>query len=168
MDNFNIKKFFKRQYLAEAEAIDEVNKNVEDKVAEYHTYLMKVGGKELAGTPDQHLQGIENLNGDFDKYLQNEINYWESIGREDLQDAVEKFVRGDMNENDDVQVDLNTIGADRKAKGGDEEDYFRKSHRQARGTKVKSSGEGKGPKRSFNKRNRKDAKNVLDKYKKEN
>ena len=73
-----------------------------------------------------------------------------------------------LEENDETQADLNDIGADRNAKGGDEEDYFRKSHRQARGTKVKSSGEGKGPKRSFNKRNRKDAKNVLDKYTKEN
>lgn len=156
MDNFNIKKFFKRQYLAEAEAIDEVNKNVEDKVAEYHTYLMKVGGKELAGTPDQHLQGIKNLNGDFDKYLQNEINYWESIGREDLQDAVEKFVRGDMNENDDVQAKVNDASKV-KSKGGAEKKQARKGY----GDKPNKSGRGKEMKRKMNKRNRKDAKQAL-------
>jgi hypothetical protein len=243
LNNFT-KKDYSSDFINENEGGDIIDK--------YHSYLMKSWGKELAGTVDQHRQGVENMAGDVGQYIQNEVNYFESIGREDLQDIIEKFINnnkdemdnfnlkrfmreqylkedtgsesdkveqlskkyqevlsafitfthgeyntglsdddisdffkwaqdGDydfnnisesssMNEldNDDAMADLNDVGSNRNAKGGDEEDYFRTSYRQARGTKVKASGEGKGPKRSFNKRKRKDAKNVLDKYKKEN
>ena len=88
MDNFNLK-----QYLTEGTLLKE------DIVDQYHSYLMKIGGKDLAGTPDQHRQGIKNLGGDFNKYLENEVAYFESVGNDDVKVAIEKFIGSNsMNE----------------------------------------------------------------------
>ena len=82
MDNFNLK-----QYLTEGTLLKE------DIVDQYHSYLMKIGGKEIAGTPDQHRQGVKNLDGDFNKYLQNEIDYFDLFGNEEMVTAIEKFIK---------------------------------------------------------------------------
>ena len=176
MDNFNIKKFFKNQYLAEAEATDAEEKEFhtkldtlvhntfgkspeemeESKVAEYHSYLMKIGGKELAGTEEEHLTDVKNLGGDFDKYLQNEIDYFDISDDEEMVTAIERFRKGDMKENDDVQVDVNAKSRV-QSKGGAEKKQARKGY----GDKPNKSGRGKEVKRKMNKRNRKDAKQAL-------
>ena len=185
MDNFNLKKFLRDQYLAEAEAIDEkkgkkikydsvmaVANFIQDITLEMDTLDVLDTIKNMAANDEDFgYKSLKNVDGDTIVALSKSfLNYLNQKGAEagrvgdnyvdEWLDIVtkgkNKITKGDIEENDDVQAKVNAASKV-KSKGGAEKKQARKRY----GDKPNKSGKGKEAKRSMNKRNRKDAKQAL-------
>lgn len=134
MDNFNIKKFFKSQYLNENTSLTENDFNLSLTQGELETL------KEALNC----LADFHNMNHEDNEEMA--MNY---------RSILSKIGMG-VRENDDVQAKVNATSKV-QSKGGAERDQAEKGY----GDKPNKSGKGKALKRRMNKRNRKDAKQAL-------
>jgi len=137
MDNFNLKKFLRNQYLSEGKDINEAENGINLSLTQGELNTLKEALDCLADFHNMAHEENEEM----------AMNY---------RSLLAKLDGSGINENDDVQAKVNAKSKV-QSKGGDEKNQARKGY----GDKPNKSGEGKAVKRRMNKRNRKDAKQAL-------